>query len=73
MYFLNTDTGVYSIFIIYGTFAGLVVSSWSNPSNAPPQKSTGRKVNLGIFKNKGRNNVPEQFAGAPPNKRIKSG
>ncbi len=38
MFFKYNATGVYSIFIIWGTFVGLVVSSWSNPSNAPPVK-----------------------------------
>ena len=37
MFFKYNLDGVYSIFIIWGTFVGLVVSSWANPSNAPPR------------------------------------
>jgi len=36
MFFLYNATGIYSIFRIWGTFVGLAVSSWRNPSNAPP-------------------------------------
>ena len=36
MFFEYNKSGIYSIFITWGTFAGLVVSGWSNPSNAPP-------------------------------------